>query len=475
MKSTTKKLERSLLHSIYTEISKIKTSITLYMFFEYIVPPTVSEISDNATKGKYIRNKMPKCVKEYYRDRNNEKDLKYFLKDWCSFIQSDSHEILIAIIRFFKENHHTDFAFQLEKQVDESDIDIYYSIFRYCFTLEYITQDKPKDLNQIALREFNEKILMEYGVSGKSGNEIILQLANMGTSNPYILFEAAEIEYMKGYNGTGNAQENLEKAYEYYKKASSLGHALADWSLGYLANMCRKKTWHINAYANMSENEKIKTAIQYYQKAAQKGLSRAFNSLGSIVSDKSVPEELLKNLKSAEEYYQKSAQKGNYLGMYHYARTLEKKLKVLVDKQNENKNECNDMLKTGKEMLDYFIDSAKLGYSKAYYRCALYYGHLSDDKTAMNKNFHIVKQNKNTAIKYLQKAINSDECFYNAFIYLSEYILREKELFWGWENELKKAKKYIKKLDEELIKTEKASDFQKEKVEKLKRLFEKAL
>ena len=474
MQKTNEKKENLLL-GVYHEISNIKISITQPLFFDYIVPKPLLSLTDNAAKGRYIRdnNKMPKKVKEYYRDENHKRTLKNFLQEWTSYIGSDYPKIICALIKFFKELGHTDFASALDAQQEISRVDIFYIIFRYCFTLEFDFESNCNTPSlQEALSEFNKKVLNEYGVSGQSGQNIILQLANMGTTNPYILFEAAEIEYMNGYNGIGNIQEHLEKAYEYYKKASTFGFALADWSLGYLANMSRKKFWDIKAYANKTENDKAKIAIYYYKKAAKTGLAKAFNSLGSIVSDDTLPNELLKELDSAEKYYQKAAIGGSYLGMYHYARILEKKLKNQVDnKSYDNAQVRKQMSEFGKEMLSFFKDSANLGYPKSNYRCALYYGHLSDENTAMDENFYIIEENKIAAIKYLQKAVASSECFYDAYIYLSKYILTEPaSSFYSWRGGCKEAKEYIKILNEDLIKTGTASERQRKYINDLKYL-----
>jgi len=472
------KKEQNSLNNTYKAIAKVKTSITQSTFFDYIVPPNIVCIKDQKTKAKYIQNyeKMPKKVKEHYRDKNNEKNIKRYLKDWYTYIGSDFEKVLNSIITTLNTNN---VMSQLKEKYDRNpNVDIFYEIFRYCLTEEYDNEyGNPSGNSQLALKEFNEKILIEYGVSGKTARNVILQLANIGTENPYILFEAAEIEFMRGFDGSDTDSLNsLEKAYEYYIKASKLGFVLADWSLGYLAYMCRKKNWHINAFKNMSMDEKAKTAINYFKKAAQNGCAKAFNSLGNIVLDDSIDLKMKQFLKSAKEYYYQAALQNNYYGMYHYARMLEKELKKQVDeKAYKDEIVCEQMMKKGSEMLDFFRRAAALGYPKANYRCALYYGHLPDDQTAMNDKFHLIKQEKVIAINYLEIAVKSNEhpLCYDAYIYLSDYILNEKQLFYRWKGELQRAKHFIEMLYEELINTQKASDRQKMHIKNLKQSLDK--
>lgn len=479
MKYMNEKKEQNILNQTYKAIAKVKTSITQPLFFDYIVPPNIVCINDLKTKAKYIQNyeKMPIKVKEHYRDKNNEKNIKRYLRDWYTYIGSDFEKIINSIFTALEPNNAIFINWLKEK---DPEINIFYEIFRYCLTEEYGTEYRTKSENtQFALKEFNEKILIEYGVSGKTAKNVILQLANIGTENPYILFEAGEIEFTRGSEDSDTDNLNcLEKAYEYYTKASKLGFVLADWSLGYLVYMCRKKTWHINAFKNMSRDEKAEMAINYFKKAAQNGCAKAFNSLGNIVLDDSIDSEMKRHLKSAKEYYYQAAIQNNYYGMYHYARMLEKDLKKQVDeKAYEDETVCEQMMKIGSEMLNFFKRAAALGYPKANYRCALYYGHLPDDQTAMNDKFHLIKQEKVIAIDYLEIAVKSNErpLCYDAYIYLSDYILNEQELFYGWKNELQRVKHFIEMLNEELINTQKASDRQKVHIINLKQSLDKKI
>lgn len=456
---------------MYEEIKKVKHSITLHDYFDYVIPPKARNISDPKTKGKYIRQ-PPLGLKEYYRDKNNYVEIKNHLYNWCKYIGEDKQKICNLIekkLQNSEKREETSSLFDFSKQNNITDVDFYYNLFRFCFTGEnHFAHDDTEIEN---LREFNEIILKQYGISGRTGKSIILQLASMNSKNPYILFEAGEIEYMKRkYIEKGDNENYLQRAFEYYKAASELGYALADWSLGYLAQMSNEKAWHIKEFENMSSEQKIEMAVMYYSKAAEKECSKAYNSLGNIVKTNRLRPEIQEGLETSKYYYYQAAVRNNVFGMYNYARTLENELRDLVIKQKYlYKNKKHNMIELGSEMLNYFKRSAELGYREASYRCALYYGHLLDEKTAMDDIFHLLEIDKIQAIRYLQKAIgiDIDKPCYDAYIFLANYIIDEKELFDGT-NEVQKVEEYIKIAESGITKRKKLTERQKRLIDRVR-------
>lgn len=440
--------DKELLRKIYFEIHKLQTSFTQSKLYDYIVPLDCGYEINDESKSKYIRGSMPQKVIEYYRNRRNKLQIEKHIMKWLrEFSDTGLQVVLETMVGVLdSSDQHKEFAAILEDERNNdatSDAEIFYAIFRYCLTGECEMNHMEKfDIRSKALQEFNEEVLMQYGISGYTGRNVILHKAGMGTDNPYVLFEAAEIEYMNCiYYGKN---EGLEKAYEYYKKASNLGFALADWSLGFLAYESQKRSWYIKDYANMPEQQKIKTAIEYFTKAMEKGCSKAFNSMGNIVKENSRYSQLLQGLKSAKEYYYDAAERKNLFGMYNYARMLEDELRKQVNSK-ENKKKNDQMHEKGKEMMKYFSESAELGYPKANYRCGLYYGHLSDDNTINHDNFCVVDKDEQLAMNYLNTAVdlNDDMLLSDCYLYLLEYILDKKNSLVGWDFGGEERKEYL--------------------------------
>ena len=465
------KQEKALLHKIYKRIHEIKRSLTLVSYFDYIVPENVTDAIAPATKGKYIRydNIMPSTIKDYFYDKNNKIEIKKNLRKWINYIAEDNDKIMVTAVNVLNENDRTKFAETLYDKVKQkkiSDLDFYYCLFRYCLTRKDDLEEEEDNHNLI---EFNEMVLTQYGVSGNTGKNIILQLAGMGSENPYILFEAGEIEYMRRNSASRDRTEShLEKAYGYYKRASELGFALADWSIGYFAQMCNEKAWCIKEFDSMTPEEKYETAIHYYKRAAQKGCPKAYNSLGNRAKTNKLNINNKFDFKPAKHYYYQAAIRNNIFGMFSYARELENELREkVINKQYQKRSPKDSMVETGKTMLKYFEGAASLGHPEANYRCALYYGHLSDNKTAMDDNFYLVHLNKVQSIKYIRKAIgiNTYKICIDAYIVLLKYITTDEEMFEGT-SDLHKIKNYFEVIE----RGRRLNDKQKVEVETLKKI-----
>lgn len=465
------KQEKSLLYKIYKKVHEIKRSLTLVNYFDYIIPENATAAIAPATKEKYIRddNIMPSAIKDYFFDKNNKIEIKKNLRKWTKYIAEDNSIIMQTSLNVLSETDKTGFVNALHDKVEQkkfSDIDFYYCLFRYCLTRQ---DDLEEDEDNHNLIEFNEMVLTQYGVSGNTGRNIILQLAGMGSKNPYILFEAGEIEYMRrNSNSRDKSESHLEKAYGYYKQASELGFALADWSIGYFAQMCNEKAWYIKEFDSMTPEEKYETAIDYYKRAAQKGCPKAYNSLGNMVKTNKLNINNKFDFKPAKYYYYQAAIRNNIFGMFSYAREIENELRVsVINKKYQKSKQKDSMVKAGMEMLKYFEKSASLGHPEANYRCALYYGHLLDNKIAMDDTFYLVPLNKVQSIKYIRKAIeiNTYKICVDAYIVLLKYITTDEEMFEGT-SDLNQIECYFEMIE----KGRRLNDKQKGEVEELKEI-----
>lgn len=190
------KTEKVLLHEIYKSISSIKKNITQEKFYGYIIPSKASKVEDSRTMGKYIRKKMPECVREYYRETNNKACIVEYLKKWCDYVRSDRDAIFNAIISVLKltdVDNANSYLIELFAYRLLEDTKLFYELFRYCITQEKNNYDaiKLEEKNHaVALEEFNKLILTQYGISGRTGRSVILQLASSETTkNPYILLK----------------------------------------------------------------------------------------------------------------------------------------------------------------------------------------------------------------------------------------------------------------------------------------------
>ena len=120
-------------------------------------------------------------------------------------------------------------------------------------------------------------------------------------------------------------------------------------------------------------------------------------------------------------------------------------------------------------MMEYFDQASTLGYPEASYRCALYYGHLFDDKIAMDEQFHLVEIDKVRSIKYLHRAIKTTTyrvCL-NAYIILLEYILNDDKGLFENSTDLQKVDDYFEILENGKYLTKN----QEEKIKRLKDLW----
>lgn len=187
------------------------------------------------------------------------------------------------------------------------------------------------------LKDFNEKVLMMYGVTSKQSQKAILSLAE--EKNMFALSEMGDMYYY-GY-GEG-IEKNIEKAYHIYKEAaglvenemSSFSHPLALWSLAYiLFNYKRKRTAleccrDIKELDGIPEKERVRRAIQYAWGSyhfRDENHPPSANILGKamLLSEEEIEgiTEIKKefNLESAETYFLSAAKDDYMYGITNYA------------------------------------------------------------------------------------------------------------------------------------------------------------
>lgn len=102
------------------------------------------------------------------------------------------------------------------------------------------------------------------------------------------------------YFGRG-VEHNINKSFQYYKKASELGDALADYRLGGLYSKGR----------GIEKNQQ--TAVSYYEKAATKGLIAAQMRMAFFYEKGTGVE---RDPQKALEWYRKAAAKGHSQAQY---------------------------------------------------------------------------------------------------------------------------------------------------------------
>ena len=87
----------------------------------------------------------------------------------------------------------------------------------------------------------------------------------------------------------------------------------------------------------------------------------------------------------------------------------------------------------------------------------------------MDDIFHLLEIDKIQAIRYLQKAIgiDIDKPCYDAYIFLANYIIDEKEFFDGT-NEVQKVEEYIKIAESGITKRKKLTERQKRLIDRVR-------
>jgi len=146
----------------------------------------------------------------------------------------------------------------------------------------------------------------------------IKQLAEKG--NPFACFELASMEY----NGIIIGTPRYEKAYQYYMTAAKYNHPVATWAIGYL---------YYNGNIGTKSKRDLLLALKYFNKARKLKCSNAFNSLGLIYLNGTIPH-IKANKSKAMKLFNEAISMGNIYAYNNLGYVYEK------DKNYEKAIEC---------------------------------------------------------------------------------------------------------------------------------------
>lgn len=194
---------------------------------------------------------------------------------------------------------------ELYKYLEQNDL--YNFIAQILF---YVILDKKQpiyineDLNTVI-----EKNIYDTNISVTNIEEFIKIQLNSGIwsirgiselakkNNPFACFEIASMEYY----GIISGKPRYEIAYEYYKIAAQSNHPVANWAIGYL---------YYNGYIENKSKRDMYLAFKYFNKARKLKCSNAYNSLGLIILNGTMPH-IKKNKQKAIDFFNIAISLGN--------------------------------------------------------------------------------------------------------------------------------------------------------------------
>ena len=211
--------------------------------------------------------------------------------------------------------------------------------------LFYVILDKkqPIYINE-QLNDIIEKNIYNTNISVNDIQEFIKVQLNSGIwsirgikelakkDNPFACYEIASMEF----HGITTGKVRYEEAYKYYKIAAEHNHPVANWAIGYL---------YYKGYIGNKSKRDLYLAFKYFNKARKLRCSNAFNSLGLVILNGSVPH-ITKNKSIAIKMFEKAISLGN---IYAYNNLG----KIYEDEKDYQK------------AYDYYLISANLGESWA--------------------------------------------------------------------------------------------------------------
>ena len=228
---------------------------------------SIDQINDNI-KLKHICNKL-------YSISKNDSDVSISLSS--------------ELYKYLEENNLYDFMVKI----------LFYVILdkkQPIFINEQLNNVIEKNIydTNISVNDIQEfvKIQLNSGIWSIRG---IKELAKK--NNPFACFEIASMECYGII--TGNAR--YEEAYKYYKIAAENNHPVANWAIGYL--------YYKGHIGNKSKRDLYLT-LKYFNKAKKLNCSNAFNSLGLILLNGSIPH-INKNKNKAIKLFEKAISLGN--------------------------------------------------------------------------------------------------------------------------------------------------------------------
>lgn len=234
--------------------------------------------------------------------------------------------------------------------------------------LFYVVLDKkqPIYINE-QLNEIIEKNIYDTNISVNDIQDFVKVQLNSGIwsirginelakkNNPFACFEIASMEF----HGIATGKPRYEEAYKYYKIAAEHNHPVANWAIGYL---------YYEGYIGNKSKRDLYLAFKYFNKSRKLKCSNAFNSLGLIILNGSIPH-IKRNKSKAIEMFEKAISLGN---IYAYNN---------LGKIYENKKDY-------KKAYDYYLSSAELGESWAANKIGEFYRKRIVNGKDLRKAFH---------------------------------------------------------------------------------------
>lgn len=229
-----------------------------------------------------------------------------------------------------------------ELRRDLEECNLYHFMVKILF---YVILDKkqPIYINE-QLNGIIEKNIYDTNISVNDIQEFIKVQLNSGIwsirgikelskqNNPFACFEMGSMEF----HGIATGKSRYEEAYKYYKIAAEHNHPVANWAIGYL---------YYEGYIGNKSKRDLYLAFKYFNKSRKLKCSNAFNSLGLIILNGSIPH-IKPNKNKAVEFFQKAISLGN---IYAYNN---------LGKIHENQEDYQ-------EAYEYYLASAELGESWA--------------------------------------------------------------------------------------------------------------
>lgn len=240
---------------------------------------------------------------------------------------------LMMVIERLKENAPRDIEMRRKWEKKWVDALYYYIFFAVTDKLNSdIAMSMYPNLEN-DLREYNERVTLMYGTSGKPGIYQTYALANRENPNIIALYECGEMEYY----GTGPTREvNYQEAYRYYSKTRKYNpdHPLATWSIAYMKFHYTRlgkdgdKRYRVQEFENQLRSGKknkewYESIIRDVRTSYENGCPAAANLIGKILdcNDEKFPIKYRGNFRnmSAMPFYKESADAGYVFGCNNYS------------------------------------------------------------------------------------------------------------------------------------------------------------
>lgn len=227
--------------------------------------PTVCKILDLLNDSYFDANKI--TIDEI----NSNSNLKHVCERLYSLSKNDSDvsvQLSNRLLKYLTENNLYNFIFvALSYVILDKKQPIYLD--------ENITNLVEKSIydTNISMKDIKDYIQIQLN-SGIWSLRAFKQLSEV--NNPLACFEMASMEYY----GIISGKPRYEKAYNYYLTAAKYNHPVATWAIGYL--------YYNNCIGNKTKRN-LYLAFKYFNKARKLNCSNAYNSLGLIILNGSIP------------------------------------------------------------------------------------------------------------------------------------------------------------------------------------------